>query len=73
MCTAKCDTCGNMGQYLYLITCRRVCYFCFIQKEDYNVLLLTETMRKFGLKRQQVAELPALKCVPGYYSSRIHI
>ena len=69
LCTAKCDKCDGMGQYLYLVTCRRVCYFCFTQKEDYNALLRTDAMRKFGLKKKrQVEELPALKCVPGYYS-----
>ncbi|CAG8886971.1 unnamed protein product [Penicillium egyptiacum] len=32
--TADCDSCGDFGGYLYLVTCRRVCFLCFTEKTD---------------------------------------
>ncbi|KAF2136590.1 uncharacterized protein K452DRAFT_237240, partial [Aplosporella prunicola CBS 121167] len=28
LCTPQCESCGAFGGYLYLITCKRVCYRC---------------------------------------------
>ncbi|KAI0548960.1 hypothetical protein F4679DRAFT_548439 [Xylaria curta] len=33
--TTKCATCDRFGGYLYLITCKRVCYCCFKSNLDY--------------------------------------
>lgn len=68
--TAQCDSCGDFGGYLYLITCRRVCFLCFTEKTDYLPLLRADVTRKFGLKREQLKGLPAIKTIPGYYTPR---
>ncbi|KAI0484955.1 hypothetical protein GGR56DRAFT_616277 [Xylariaceae sp. FL0804] len=29
LCTPNCEQCGDFGSYLYLLTCKRLCFFCF--------------------------------------------
>ena len=70
LCTAECDICGDVGGYLYLVTCRRVCFLCFTTKTEYLPLLRADAMRKFGLSRGDMAGLPFMRSVPGYYSPR---
>ncbi|KAH2761567.1 hypothetical protein KXW10_000389 [Aspergillus fumigatus] len=70
LCTAECDSCGDFGGYLYLITCRRVCFLCFTEKPDYLPLLRADAIRKFGLRHEHLTRLPAMKSVPGCYSPR---
>jgi hypothetical protein len=68
--TAECDSCGDFGGYLYLITCRRVCFLCFTEKADFLPLPRNEVLRRFGLSSEHLATLPFLKSVPGIYSPR---
>jgi hypothetical protein len=70
LCTAECDSCGDFGGYLYLITCRRVCFLCFTEKTDFLPLKRADAVRKFGLAREHLASLPAMRTVPGSYSPR---
>lgn len=70
LCTAECDTCGDVGGYLYLVTCRRVCFLCFTTKTEYLPLLRADAMRKFGLRREDMTGFPSMRSVPGYYSPR---
>ncbi|KZF24243.1 hypothetical protein L228DRAFT_245147 [Xylona heveae TC161] len=70
LCTAECDICGDFGGYLYLITCRRVCYLCFAWERDYLPLLRTDVLRKFGLRNEHLAGLPSMRSLPGVYSPR---
>jgi hypothetical protein len=55
---------GDFGGYLYLITCRRVCFLCFTEKPDYLPLLRADAIRKFGLHNEHTVRLPAMKTVP---------
>lgn len=68
--TAECDSCGDFGGYLYLVTCRRVCFLCFTEKPDYLPLLRKDAIRKFGLRSELLATLPCMKSFPGRYSPR---
>ncbi|QKX54494.1 uncharacterized protein TRUGW13939_01581 [Talaromyces rugulosus] len=68
--TAECESCGDFGGYLYLITCCRVCFLCFTVKADYLPLRQADATRKFGLDRSHLENLPTMKTVPGYYSPR---
>jgi hypothetical protein len=70
LCTAECDSCGDFWGYLYLITCRRVCFLCFTEATDYLPLRQVDAIRKFGLSREHLANLPAMKTVSGCYSPR---
>lgn len=68
--TAECDSCGDFGGYLYLVTCRRVCFLCFTEKSDYLPLPRKDAIRKFGLCSEQLTSIPCLKSFPGRYSPR---
>ncbi|KAL4795027.1 hypothetical protein BDV19DRAFT_389685 [Aspergillus venezuelensis] len=76
--TAECDTCGDLGGYLYLLTCRRVCFLCFTENPAYLPLAREGVVRKFGLKFKRSSAsssssspaLPAMQVVPGLYSPR---
>lgn len=68
--TAECESCGDFGGYLYLVTCRRVCFLCFTEKADYVPLPRKDAIRKFGLRPEHLASLPCLKSFPGRYSPR---
>lgn len=68
--TAECDSCGDFGGYLYLVTCRRVCFLCFTEKTDYLPVLRKDAIRKFGLRSEHLASIPCIKSFPGRYSPR---
>lgn len=68
--TAECDSCGDFGGYMYLITCRRVCFLCFTEKIGYLPVSRKDASRKFGLGSEQLASLPCMKSFPGRYSPR---
>lgn len=68
--TAECDSCGDFGGYLYLVTCRRVCYLCFTGKIDYLPISRKDAIRKFGLDSAHLANLPCMRSFPGRYSPR---
>lgn len=68
LCTAECEQCGDFGGFLYIATCRRVCFICLSEKPNYLPLLRSEAVRKFGLDRSLLASSPYLKSIPGCYS-----
>lgn len=70
LCTAECDSYGDFGGYLYLITCRCVCFLCFTEATDYLLLRRADAIRKLGLSREHLANLLAMKTVPGCYTPR---
>ncbi|KAF2666068.1 hypothetical protein BT63DRAFT_427867 [Microthyrium microscopicum] len=70
LCTAKCEECGDFAGYLYLLTCKRVCFLCFSRNEKYLPLLKSHAVRKFGITNKMINSLPHFKSVPGRYSTR---
>lgn len=70
--TAKCETCGDFGEYLYLITCRRVCFECFTNRIDYLPFVQADVLRMFGLRQKHLAAISSMKSVPGCYSTSEH-
>ena len=84
LCTSRCLTCdraGNsrFGDYLYLIDCRRVCYYCFTKRAEYFPLTSREASRFFtpNAKAQskakssrrllELAKPPSILSLPGRY------
>lgn len=51
--TSRCSTCKRFGDYLYLITCRRVCYYCFTKRPEYSPLTLVDALDSFSSDRTQ--------------------
>ncbi|KAF7560130.1 hypothetical protein G7046_g4020 [Stylonectria norvegica] len=77
--TTRCSTCQHFGDHLYLIDCRRVCYYCFTQRLDYFPLTIGRASRFFARKgtelrnamttRQRLiaANPPSVLSLPGRY------
>lgn len=78
--TTRCSTCKRFGDHLYLITCRRVCYFCFTMRPKYFPLTIGRASSFFapsgapqrgaitsrrGLLR--AADPPSILSLPGRY------
>lgn len=64
----RCESCGDFGGYIYLLTCRRVCFLCFYEKQDYFPLLISEAERKYGVPRRLLTSLPSVRSIPGRYA-----
>jgi hypothetical protein len=80
LCTSQCPTCNLFGNHLYLIDCRRVCYFCFTQRAEYFPLTSHEASKFFTpnakpqsnakCSRKKLLELakpPSILSLPGRY------
>lgn len=69
ICTAECDDCGDFGGYLYLITCKRVCFLCLSKKEAYMPLSPVQACRKFGINHKMLSAVPRMVTRVGTYST----
>lgn len=67
--TTKCKTCDRIGGYLYLITCKRVCYFCFTMNPDYFPVSATRVAKHLGLRRKEINHLPHILSLTGKYTA----
>ena len=67
----NCDECTNFGGYLYLITCRRVCFECFVGSMYYYPLSRNEAQLMLGVMPSQFKSLPQMRSRPGCYSSNL--
>ncbi|KAG8426320.1 hypothetical protein J3459_008234 [Metarhizium acridum] len=70
LCTTKCATCDRFGGYLYLITCHRVCYFCFNLDPLYFPVSATLANKHTGLPRKELKRLPHILGLPGRFTER---
>ncbi|KAI5465235.1 hypothetical protein BGZ63DRAFT_478851 [Mariannaea sp. PMI_226] len=68
LCTPDCEECGDFGAYLYLITCKRVCFLCLTQDKQYLPLRTRQASQKFGLEIETIKALPCMRVIPGIYS-----
>ena len=76
LCTSRCFTCNRFGDHLYLIDCRRVCYFCFTRRAEYLPLTIrgaskffAKPQSKFKSSRKllELAKPPSILSLPGRY------
>lgn len=66
--TSRCSTCERFGAHLYLVTCRRVCYFCFTQRLDYFPVSAAQAAQYTGLERGELETLPRVLSLLGRYT-----
>ncbi|KAK5116506.1 hypothetical protein LTR62_008055 [Meristemomyces frigidus] len=66
--TANCQDCGDFGGYIYLLTCRRVCFRCFWSGSQYYPLRVSEASKQYGVSKRSLGDLPAMRSIPGQYS-----
>ena len=64
----KCATCGDYGEYIYILTCKRVCYLCLSNLGAYLPQSAQSAIRNFGLDRTILKTLPCLESIPGTYA-----
>ncbi|KAI0433108.1 hypothetical protein F5Y09DRAFT_329277 [Xylaria sp. FL1042] len=65
----KCETCNQFGSYLYLITCKRVCYICFTSEVDYRPYSAASAAKTTGISRKALPKrLPCVYSLPGIYT-----
>lgn len=58
--------CDDFGGYIYLVTCKRVCFLCLCENETY--LPYDLTARKFNTVLKMLDNLPHMRSLPGTYS-----
>jgi hypothetical protein len=68
--TNKCATCDHFGGYLYLITCKRVCYSCFTSNLNYFPVSSRYAAKQTGLTIKELKRrLPHVSSLPGRYTA----
>ena len=74
LCTAlhasSCAYCGAFGPFLFLFTAERCCYECLFFKQRLGVVPTAHALQQFRLSRQEVQQLPSMRCLRGRYFSR---
>ena len=80
--TTRYSTCNRFGDYLYLIDCRRVCYFCFTERPEFFPIPSREAYRFFTSNTQpqnnprsfcrlfKLAKPPSILSLPVRYCSK---
>lgn len=63
----SCATCSDFAGFVYIITCKRVCFLYFSERPEYFPLQLREAERKFCVRRGFFSSLPMLRSIPGHY------
>ncbi|KAI1364821.1 hypothetical protein F5Y08DRAFT_200204 [Xylaria arbuscula] len=66
--TSKCATCYRFGSFLYLLTCKRVCHYCFKVHVDYLPVPPAYVARFLGLPKKKIKHLPHILSLPGRYT-----
>lgn len=65
---ARCEDCGDLGGYIYLLTCRRVCFLCLDTACRFYPLQLAEASKQYGIKKDSLCDMLAKRSVPGVYT-----
>ncbi|ATY63604.1 Cyclin-like F-box [Cordyceps militaris] len=65
LCHPVCETCDDAGDYLYLLTCKRVCFDCLTKTYQYRPLRPMQALSQYGLDMASIRRLPAMT-VPSY-------
>lgn len=64
-----CATCDRFGHCLYLITCKRVCYYCFTENVSYFPISAMVVAKRTSLTRRELESLPHVLSVPGLWTA----
>ena len=69
LCQRTCDSCSQYGDFLYVLTCKRVCIVCLATKSSYKTLRKADLIRKFDLKPKLIANITRMQVRCGCYRS----
>lgn len=71
LCSSECaGGCGAFGAFLYVPRCERVCYYCFTMNTKWQLMPVPFVKAHFGVKSEQIQNLPIFRTVPGFYRNR---
>lgn len=63
---------GRLAGYLYLVTCTRVCYECFMLHLDFFPVSLAQASKALGMPKAKILtdneQYPHMRTIPGHYS-----
>lgn len=68
----KCSLCSDFGEYLYLPTCSRVCFFCLIRERCFLPLRVHQAKVQYRLSQAYLSAIPRFQSLPGIYSPAKH-
>ncbi|KPM45628.1 hypothetical protein AK830_g959 [Neonectria ditissima] len=61
LCASQCEDCQDFGGYMHLITFRRVCWRCLMQKDEYSPMREMDAVKEFGLAPEMLSNLPQIQ------------
>ncbi|KGQ09311.1 hypothetical protein BBAD15_g5349 [Beauveria bassiana D1-5] len=62
ICSDRCSSCGLVGEYIFLLTCERVCLSCVLDKTSFQVIEKSLAESIFQLNSEKIAAAPAYYC-----------
>ncbi|KAJ4326281.1 hypothetical protein N0V84_003147 [Fusarium piperis] len=65
---SKCDCCSSFGYYLYLVSCKRVCYMCFKYGVKHFPVRGNYISKATGLRRKKLDQVPHILGLPGRWA-----
>ncbi|KAL6715458.1 hypothetical protein ACLMJK_006419 [Lecanora helva] len=57
----KCEDCDNNGEWLYILTCKRLCHSCLISNTDYLPLSSDKRLSEFKFRESDLNGVPHMK------------
>lgn len=67
LCTPGCEICGDFGPYIWLLTCRRVCFTCSRSSRFLEPISRSLASYTFGLNSKIIKSLPCALSLKGRY------
>lgn len=67
LCSRYCKECGDLGCFLYIPTCKRICFPCLTMQPEYVPIPLNYASRDWGIPQAVAETLPRIRSVPGKY------
>lgn len=70
LCAEKCECCRQPADFIYLLTCSRVCLKCLCWRIKYCPITTDDAVRLYAVPSRLLAELPTIRSVPGHFGIR---
>ena len=69
LCAARCECCSQSADFIYLLTCCRVCLKCLCWCTKYCPITTDDAVRLYALPSRLLAELSTIRSAPGHYGT----
>ena len=68
LCSDRCVICNGFGTYIFLLTGSRCCFPCLESAPELRAITKTKARHLFGLRNEEMSELPTMTSLPGVYT-----